>query len=291
MLRDADGKLRTDLPKPTRADDPARSAEAQAEWKLVKQQLRDLLGMQAARLETAMLTGRLWAVRDFRAYLLGHPVMGLLAQRLLWAARDDRRRIVALFRVNEDRDPRTIDDALYPLDAANGVCLAHPLDLDDDTRRRWREQFADHEIVQPFAQLARAVYPLEPGEETATAWTRFRGVRLPAASLAGTLEKYGWERPSVGGWYGGFGLVGAYVKYFAGPDVTAVIRFAPGILSRGFPQNAPDQTLDDCRFLTGLLDPLTGSTPAELALGGVDPLARYQALEVLHRLAEKRSGG
>src|SRR5262249_15425917 len=100
MVKDEKGRLRAELPKPNTKDDPAKAACAQAAWKLIKKQLRDILSAQSTRLESAMLTQRAWSVGEFQTYLVRHPVMGQLTQRLLWAGRDAQ--AARFFRVNED---------------------------------------------------------------------------------------------------------------------------------------------------------------------------------------------
>ena len=88
MLRDADGKLRSDLPKPTAKDDAAAAQQSLADWKLLKKQIREVARLQAARLEQAMITGRRWKTADFETLLVRHPLLGHLTRQLVWGAFD-----------------------------------------------------------------------------------------------------------------------------------------------------------------------------------------------------------
>src|SRR5262249_47642223 len=69
MIREEGGKLRADLPKPTKTDDAVRAAEAANAWKLLKKQLREVLKLQSSRLEKAMLDQRHWSAGEFDTLL------------------------------------------------------------------------------------------------------------------------------------------------------------------------------------------------------------------------------
>ena len=86
MLKDADGKVKTDLPKPGAKDDAAKADAAVAEWKLLKKQVKEVATIQAQRLEQAMVTGRRWPFDEFLLLLVKHPLMTNLV-RLLSGAR------------------------------------------------------------------------------------------------------------------------------------------------------------------------------------------------------------
>ena len=102
VLLDEGGKVRSSLPKPGAKDDATLARQAQEQWKLLGKQLKQVAGVQASRLEQALMAGRKWAGDEFRTYLVAHPVLGLLTRRLLWEGRDAGGRRT-LFRVTEDR--------------------------------------------------------------------------------------------------------------------------------------------------------------------------------------------
>jgi Domain of unknown function (DUF4132) len=75
LVRDADGTVRSDLPAPTKTDERDKAEAAVAEWKLLKKTLREVLKIQAHRLEDAMITGRRWTPAEFQMLPLKHPLM------------------------------------------------------------------------------------------------------------------------------------------------------------------------------------------------------------------------
>src|SRR5690606_10539123 len=75
LIRDAQGKLRPNLPAPNSKDDATLATAAQEEWKVLKKQVGDLATFQALRLEQAMIGGRQWQRDEFETLLVRHPVM------------------------------------------------------------------------------------------------------------------------------------------------------------------------------------------------------------------------
>ena len=56
-----------------------------------KTELKKFTGLQTTRLYEAMCTQRTWPLADWRTYLLGHPLMKFLCQRLVWLVGEDDR--------------------------------------------------------------------------------------------------------------------------------------------------------------------------------------------------------
>src|SRR5262245_17852505 len=270
VVQDESGKGRADLPKPNARDDAEKAAAALAEWKLMKKQLREAARAQAARLERALVNSRRWSVKEFETFLVRKPLMFNLVRRLLWGAFDDKGDRKAVFRVTEEREYLDKKDTAVSLKEIASVGLVHPLFLEAAEQAAWGELFADYEISQPFPQLGRAVYRLEPGEAEAKEFTRFVGKKVAAVWLM-SLDSAGWVRDSPG-----YGISSEHRREFPGPRVTAVLDYEPGIPT-GDPRQAPDQVLGRCFFPGGYT----------VLLGQVDPVVLSEVLKDLTTLASK----
>jgi hypothetical protein len=224
-VRDADGKVLADLPKPGARDDAEKANAAVEEWKLLKKQLRDVLKVQTLRLEQAMVTGRRWPVEQFEALLARHPLMTHLAQRVLWGAYDKAGKLRDAFRVTEEQDYAGADDKPLSLKGAASVGIVHPLHLTEAQRAAWGEVFADYEILTPFAQLGRPVLAPDKAEAKGKTITRLANAKLPPAAARGTLERLGWVRGSCAD----HGIIQEFYKDFPAADVIAVLEVEPGI--------------------------------------------------------------
>ena len=193
MVKDADGKVRGDLPKPGGKDDAAKAEQAVADWKLMKKQIKEVATIQAGRLEQAMVTGRRWKVEDFETLLVQHPLMTHLARSLVWGAFDAKGKRLATFRVTEERDFADVEGQ-RPLARQSR-----------DRRRRCIRWSWPRPSGRPGARCSATTRSSrrsrnsagrstrsEPGEEKSDDLKRFHEMKLVAPTLVFTLEKLGW---------------------------------------------------------------------------------------------------
>jgi predicted DNA-binding WGR domain protein len=284
MVRDADGKLRTDLPKPSGKDDEATAQASVAEWKLLKKQIRQVATVQAERLEKAMVAGRRWAPEDFETLLVRHPLMTHLVQKLIWGAYDPAGQRTASFRVTEERDYADVHEESFHLGGVARVGVVHPLELTEVERGAWGQVLGDYEIITPFPQLGRKVYTLEGDEATYTELTRFAGLLVVAPTLIGILEKLGWVRGvAMDG-----GCFDEHSKQFPAANVTAVLGY-DGTVSMGYIDPNEMLTLKTVCFCPGMRPPSGYGWKLEklLPLGEIPPVVMSEILAHLHVLKSK----
>jgi hypothetical protein len=281
VVRVPDGAIRKDPPKPGKADDPEKAGAAVAEWKSLKKLLKEVARQQAFRLEQAMVTGRRWNAPDFESYLVRHPLMTVLAQRLLWGVAEGGK-WARTFRVDDNRQAVDRGDAPVALEGAK-VGLVHPLQLSEKERQDWGAVFSDYELINPFAQLGRPTYGLEAGEEKAKTLTRFQGTSIPGLSLLGRVERTGWKRGALED-HGDFH---DHSKHFPGAAVTAVIEYEPGLFA-GSLASAEPQRITACRFFAGTAVPgWRERETRSLPLGAVDAVVLSEVLLDLHALVSR----
>jgi len=285
MVRDSDGKIRDDLPKPTSKDDAEQSKNSVEEWKLLKKQIKEVAKIQAGRLEQAMVTGRRWKVDEFKLLLVNHPLMTHLVRKLLWGAYDDKSKLLTTFRVTDERDFADVNEDSVSLKSAASVGVVHPLHMAESDRSAWGEVLGDYEIVPPFAQLGRPVHALEAGEGKATSLERFKGMKLVAPTLVFGLEKLGWIR-GLGMDGGGFD---EHSKQFPAAGVTAVVNY-DGTVGMGYID--PNEMLEvtTCQFVKGMRGPSGygyGDKEKLIALKDVDPIVISEVIADLNELKAK----
>lgn len=281
-IREADGKLKTDLPKPNSKDDPTLSAQAVADWKLLKKQVSEVAAIQAGRLEQAMVTGRRWPAGTFELLLVRHPLMTNLAQKLLWATFDDGGRMTGTFRVSEDLSFATVEDRPFSLSVDAMVGVVHPLHLSEADRAEWGQLFGDYEIIQLFPQLGRPVFGLNPEEKGMTQILRFNTTKIPGQAFVFTLEKNGWVR----GMPEDAGVFYSHSRAFPSGNVTAVVKYQG--LPIGWMDGWTDQTFEWCVFVSGINQRWASPTSSNLiTLDDVDPIALSETLADLTLVASK----
>ncbi len=283
MIRDEDGKLKKDLPKPGKNDDAALSNQSLAEWKLLKKQLSEAVKVQVPRLEQAMVTGRRWNAEQFESFIVRHPLMVNYARTLLWGAYDADGRVTSTFRVTEEQDFANVDDDAVLLSADARVGLVHPAHLDSQLAAKWGEVFSDYEIAPCFQQLGRKVYRLDPEEELETNIQRFNNVKINPMILVGMLDRLGWARgvPQDGGAFH------EHSKAFHGANVTAFLTYENGIII-GYMDGSEDQKLTSCFFMKGIYTPrIYPKHENILPLGQVDAVVVSEVLRDLFVIQSK----
>ena len=281
MLRDADGKLRANLPRPTKTDDPERAAAANASWKILKKALRETLSMQTKRMEDAMVNARHWNPGDFDTFIVRHPLMVNLARQLVFGSYEGAGKLQRTFRITEDQSLADQNDDPFALPRDGRIGLVHPAQLDEESRSAWTEIFADYAIIPPFKQLARRVCQAEPDDLDQTEITRLNIARIPGKILYAILERAHWRRdlPSDSGSFS------QHSKYYKSADTTAFIGYSPGLYN-GYYDDA--QSLDEVYFASGNILPERSSfLHQRLKIRQVDPIVLSEVLRMAHAIAAK----
>lgn len=178
-----DGEVRRRFPARRKADGQA-FGHAKAGWAALRASVRDAAEATRAHLEHAMITERTWTVQGLRA-LVRHPLARPLLERLLLATAERRLRLA------EDGTFADLDDREVTPGADTRIGVVHPAHLSARERDRWSERFADYALVQPFAQLGRAVLTPTDAERAAGRALRVEGAETSWRTLSG-LRSRGW---------------------------------------------------------------------------------------------------
>ena len=193
---DGEGKRLKNMPAPGKRDDEKKAADAYAEFKALKKQLKTVAANQKLRLEQALTAERLWNLEQWRTLFVKNPVMHQFAIGLIWGIYEEGA-LKATFRYMEDGSFNTMDEEEFELPETGMAGLVHPIELSEEELAAWKEQLSDYEVTQPIGQLERPVYRLTEDEKEKTELTRFGGKLLNGLSLSGRLQGMGWYRGSV----------------------------------------------------------------------------------------------
>ena len=182
-LRDAQGKILKGLPK-----GPAK--DAAAAWKGFKKELESTLNVQAKRLEIAMSQGQKWSIQDFQNLLQNHPVMGILARRLVWGLWRDAEPPIAFELAETGWRDQHGQEVQAP--ATGQVAVLHPVFF-TPALPAWQAHFAAAGIQQPFEQLHRPVFFPTPEDYVQPHPSRFQGRQVDTRKLQALIRQGGWQ--------------------------------------------------------------------------------------------------
>ena len=166
-----------------------------AELKTLKQTVRDVrdaLPVQRDRIERLLLSERSWALRDWRERFLDHPLLSVLARRLIWQFQAGERTGAGAWLDGNlvDADDRPLD---WLADDAR-VRLWHPIGCEPTTVLAWRDWLDRHAVTQPFKQAYREIYVITDAElRTDTYSNRFAAHIIRQHQFQALCRQRGWS--------------------------------------------------------------------------------------------------
>lgn len=181
-------KVHRSMPPRVRKD----HAEALAELRGCKRDMQHAVLAERARLDSLFLEHRQWSFDAWRQRYLDHPLVGVLARRLIWRFSHGGMVASAIFDADQLVDSRGA--ALNWLNDHATVELWHPVTASISEVLAWRDWLERHEVRQPFKQAHREVYLLTDAErQTAVYSNRFAGHILRQHQFHGLCAARGWQ--------------------------------------------------------------------------------------------------
>jgi hypothetical protein len=184
----SDGKRQTAVP-PAVKD---KFAEDLKELQVAAKDIQRMLPAQRERIDSLFLQEKRWPFPVWRERYLEHPLVGVLARRLLWVFTNGKQHTTAIW-----FNGALVDIDLRPLkklDAQTTVTLWHPIGRDLDEIVGWRGWFDAQQIQQPFKQAHREVYVLTDAERrTNTYSNRFAAHLLKQHQFNALAALRGWK--------------------------------------------------------------------------------------------------
>jgi hypothetical protein len=173
----------------------ASHAEDLKELKAAAKDIAAMLPAQRERIDGLFLEDRTWAWGVWRERYLDHPLVGVVARRLIWRVRDAAdapwRSITWLDGhelVDVDGNPSP------PIGSAAQVRLWHPIEVDVEEVLAWRRFYESRAVRQPFKQAHREVYVLTDAERrTATYSNRYAAHILKQHQFNTLCALRGWK--------------------------------------------------------------------------------------------------
>ncbi|GLK89627.1 DUF4132 domain-containing protein [Pseudomonas turukhanskensis] len=201
VVFDGAGKASKNLPKAKPGEDAEKRVLAENQFKALSKNLKPVLKQQGQRLLRAMQLGHTWPGSTWQRLFLEHPLLNLLAQRVVWSVTDANGQALQRIRPDTSGGVQTLADEAYVLPEDCNVQVTHPLELDAAERTAWAAHFADYEVVSPIEQWSTPVQPASSEELQASKILRANGKLLKRGTLSGLLERWGYlqEKDTDGG--------------------------------------------------------------------------------------------
>ena len=192
---DGEGKIQKSVPAAVRS---AHTGELAALKKLQKEIL-GILSIQRDRIDQLYITPAGWDLKTWRERYLDHPLVGVVARRLIWRFGEG-----AEARLGIAPDGRIVNVRGEPLDGLSPetpVALWHPLESPAEEVLTWRRWLEERRIRQPFKQAHREIYVLTDAERaTDTYSNRFAAHIVRQHPFMALCAQRGWRHQFQGVW-------------------------------------------------------------------------------------------
>ncbi|MBL8762446.1 MAG: DUF4132 domain-containing protein [Phycisphaerae bacterium] len=162
-----DGKIIKAVPAALKKD----HADELKELKLSMKDIGAMLPAQKDRIDSLFLEQKGWAMGTWRERYLDHPLVGVLARRIMWQFQD---RADGPWTSATWLDGRLCDASGLPVkvrEESAVVRLWHPMLVDREEILAWRRFFEERGLRQPFKQAHREVYLLTDVERATGAYS------------------------------------------------------------------------------------------------------------------------
>ncbi len=286
-LLNADGKTVASLPEPNSTDDVTLAKDAKARLGAARKDLKAAIKAQTDRLYEAMCIGRRWKFRDWHEFVAGHPIMGRLAQRLVWGVFEEDG-LVRTFRPLADRTLTDFHhDAVTVPDQAE-IRLAHGIFATAEDAAAWRQHLIDYDVEPLFVQFGEDTYRLPEERRGADKIDDFLGYIVEAFKLRARANKLGYTRGVAqdGGWFF------EYRKTLMGAGLELFIDFS----GSGLPEENRKAALKHLTFVQ-VTEPAgvtqynsSGDHAGAVPLGQVPPVLLSECWNDLRRIAADGPG-
>ncbi len=158
-LRADSGKAQKSIPAAVKTDFP----EELQELKGAAKDIERMVPAQRDRIDNLFLDRKRWPVPIWRERYLDHPVVGLIARRLIWKFVRGKESVDGIW-----HDGSIVDVDGVPVGDVDEPDLTvepwHPVGRPLDDIRAWRDWIERHEVRQPFKQAHRELYLLTDAE-------------------------------------------------------------------------------------------------------------------------------
>lgn len=205
LLKNSEGKILKALPEARTTEDPDQVKAAKAQFTGCKKELKQVVEQQRIALREAMCVGRTWTVDEWQALIMMHPILGRLAQQLIWQQVDANGHAIRHFRPGSDGAPIDTEDELVTFDPVAVIRLTHGTLMSAEESRAWATHLWDYKVTPLFPQINRPTPSFDMEDPPFEVLNPLSGTTSPGI-LGGALDKLGFIRGGVGdgGWVSDF---------------------------------------------------------------------------------------
>jgi hypothetical protein len=156
---------------------------------------------QRDRIDRMLRNDRLMSLSYFKEKYLQHPLLSLIADKIIFNFINSHKKIQAININGEWKDFYNIQ---IDIDEFQQVSLWHPVTSTTTEVKNWRDFLVQNKILQPFKQAFREIYLLTEAEiKTRTYSNRMASHILKQHQYVSLAKGRNWSSKLIGAWDGG----------------------------------------------------------------------------------------
>ncbi len=218
VIENEQGRILKTLPAARQDDDPEQVKQAKKDFSSSKKELKQVLDLQGKRLYEAMCIERQWIFSEWNQYLLEHPIMRHLVQRLVWMVEDGEQRVWV--RPTAELELIDLEDEDYEFSDNAKISVAHISQLSAEEGKSWLKNFKEEKVKPLFEQFNQPSHTIT--DKNVKSLNYHKGWMTDSFTLRGILSKRGYQRGEAED--GGFFT--HYYKDFSTLNLRVVIEFS-----------------------------------------------------------------
>lgn len=191
---DEDHKVRKSLPKGV-------ASEQKAEFKEIEKELKEVVKGQKGKFEKFLVDERRWTSAAWVSFFQEHPIMFVYARKLVWGVFDENQNLKNSFYCSDDTSLYDLYDDEVELQDGDFVGLVHPIYLDADILKKWKDKLYEMSLITIFPQMDRKVFLVQDSEKESNVSKLFFNTEIPKGAdfVSSNVEKMGWFRSNSDG--------------------------------------------------------------------------------------------
>jgi hypothetical protein len=191
---DEDNKVRKSLPKGV-------ASEQKAEFKEIEKELKEVVKGQKGKFEKFLVDERRWTSAAWVSFFQEHPIMFVYARKLVWGIFDENQNLKNSFYCSDDTSLYDLDDDEVELQDGDFVGLVHPIYLDADILKKWKDKLYEMSLITIFPQMDRKVFLVQDSEKESNVSKLFFNTEIPKGAdfVSSNVEKLGWFKSNSDG--------------------------------------------------------------------------------------------
>lgn len=196
LIWEKEGKIQKAVPATVKDNFAAELKKLKASIK----EIETLLPVYKEKIEQSYLRQRTWTYEQWLKHYLQHPLMGILAKKLIWHFIDPRTgaKTQGIWLNDALAD---VNEKVLHFDGEMEVQLWHPIGFATEEIVAWRNFLQKHRITQPFKQAYREIYVVTDAELTTDVYSnRFAAHVLRHHQFAALCKQRGWQYHLMGDW-------------------------------------------------------------------------------------------